>query len=352
MFQLNTSNRKLFPQHLNARRFVKILIIFTSFIMTAQAKPLDLDRLRDEAKSAYAKGKYSVAQRNFTKIVQVLPLSASDYLMLARSAYSNEDHAHASVAYSFYFKLNRRPDQRPKDEYKRVKSLVIAQKDKRFIEGTLERVKQIEALAKMGELSGSKGAFKALSRLRREGLFHPRLKQAYQSIEQAIEQVHQELVSQWWDATQIAEPNELTALMERWDHWAQLGLGDPEKIKTFQTQLDGMIKLKTNPTEALSLMKEASQQSGSYDLSQRYLLLLALTQAGNQGEALELTRSLLTRAQGADLERLSVLEAHLITQSSLKAGQAPTEEQLMTLVDQLYRHAPLVKASVATPKQN
>lgn len=318
-----------------AAAFLGALVAFSS-PLGLSAKPLDLDRLREEAKGAYAKGDYRLAQRNMAKVVQVLPLSASDYLMLARSAYSAEDHARASAAYSFYFQLNRRPDQRPKDEYKRVKSLVTAQKDKRFIEATLERIKLLEALTEKGELEGSKGALKALNRLRREGLFHPRLHRVYKSIQAALERAQNAALNRWWAAPLRVEAAELRGLDERWASWDSSGLASPEASEAPRAQLKAIQLMSTSPEEALTLLKQVSQRAGSYELSQRYLLLIALVKAGDTGEALELTRSLLTRAQGADVLRLSLLEAQLLAQVSQAAGQAPTEEQLAGLADQLY----------------
>jgi|GEM_PF-2125405 len=311
-----------------------------SSVSFSHARPLDLNKLREDAKSAYAKGDFKTAQRSMAKVVQVLPSSASDYLMLARSAYSNKDHARASAAYSFYFQLNRRPEQRPKDEYKRVKSLVTAKKDKRFIEGSVERIKQVESLAERGELEGAKGALKALSRLRREGLFHPRLKRAYKAIQRALERAQEATLSQWWSARLQVDAPALKALDERWASWESSGLGEADSCAGPRAQLKAISLLRDRPSEALNLLKEVSQSAGRYELSQRHLLLVALARAGSTGEALELTRSLLTRARGADVERLSLLEAQLLAQVSQTAGQAPTEDQLQNLTDLLYVRDP------------
>jgi len=306
-----------------------------------EAKPLNLDQLREEAKAAYAAGKFSVAQRKMTRVVQALPDSASDYLMLARSAYSDKDHAQASAAYSFYFKLNQRPDQRPKDEYKRVKSLVTAQKDKRFIKATLERIKQLEALAKKGALGGSKGVLKALSRVQREGLFHPRLKRAYREIEGALKRAQSALLESWWLDHLSLEPKQLIEQSEHWQRWGWSIAGD-EGVAERQVQLlKVLVKLKDEPQEALELMKTFMAESSGYELRHRHILLICLLSAERDGEALELARSLSDRASGAELLRLQMIETYLSAQVSQEAGQAPSEQQLTSLVDQLYQRSKL-----------
>jgi hypothetical protein len=300
--------------------------------LTAHAAPSAsaLEALRDQARAAYEKGRYEVAVESLTTVVQTLPTSASDYLMLARSAYSQKDYARAAVAYAIYFKLERKPNAEVKAEEREVKKLVQGRQDERRMKMSEERARDVEQLALSKELHGPSGALNALLKIQKEMIFHPRLEPAYKAVHDALVSAQRDLLKAWGRLDRELPASEAQALISGWTEWGKTLAGDEEEAREAADLLRALTALRREPAEAL----KALQTLKGKDETARYALLLATGAAGRAEEALLFAGALTQRASSEDLTRLNGLLAHY----AVRAGRA--EEAARALADALYARPP------------
>jgi thioredoxin-like negative regulator of GroEL len=322
------ASRSLSRLSLKALFTLTFMLIFTLTLNSVGvAKPVELSELREEARVAYKKKQFKRAQQLMTRAVQAHPTSSNDYLMLARSAYANHDHARATVAYKLYFELSRNPEKRAQSEFASVKEKVKGKRAARYEEGCLERVKHVEGLAKRGELKGKGGALAQLNRMKRERLFHPRLKRAYKAVREALNQRHEVLLGRWWGGEPRVSRAELIELSGLWATWGE-GLGGSEEEAVRQRSLLlALIDLDERPEEAYKRLTEDPQAlNGSSEA--RYALLVALFKTARHKEALALTRALITQAPQDRVTRLRLIEAELLSALAQTPSVASLPEPL------------------------